>query len=242
MPVDLTGTVCPRCGEATTGYTSLTTPDAVPDPGDISFCAGCALPVRFLEHGVEPLTNEELAELRTKASFARAELVAKMTAAIGSSGQPRPLEMTIDVPGHDDMPAHTHTVYAFPVDIDPDDDSSATEMLDTVLADISTRMLADEVRRYVTQEVANHVLSIYGNLDASMPSITISALISLIRLCNEADDDMLYELNRVEEFHGYVIAVTSLAERGEKGIYVLERIAGLREEEKDEAPAGTHVG
>jgi hypothetical protein len=91
--------------------------------------------------------------------------------------------------------------------------------------------MADEVKEYVTAEVANNVLAVYGNERATFPSQSVLALISLIRTCCISDDEMLDELNRVPAFHGYVLAIAVLME-GEKieesGRQILEIRAGLR--------------
>lgn len=98
---------------------------------------------------------------------------------------------------------------------------------------------ASEIRRYVTPEIAHHILSAYGDERASMPSLSVAGLISLIRTCSISDDGMLDELNRVEDFHGYVLAVMILAEGvpgssepDHGGMRILREIAELDEPAK----------
>lgn len=83
------------------------------------------------------------------------------------------------------------------------------------------------IREHVTAEIANHVLSAYGDEDASMPNVTTAALISLIRLCITCDEEMLVSLMDVHAFHGYVFAVTLLAEHPPEGIDLLKMLAGF---------------
>ena len=54
-----------------------------------------------------------------------------------------------------------------------------------------------------------------------------AAMINLMRVAFISDEHMLMHLNEVEHFHGYVIAIIFLAEKGSPGLHMLRRIAGL---------------
>lgn len=252
MPVDFTDATCPRCGADTGDATSMTGRHERPEPGDVSFCSRCGIPQRFTATGLELIPDDELAELRQDRKFARGEILGKLIAAgLHEQASGEPLEIVIEHPGHDEERPHTHTVTALPVDIDPEDPEMAEhlhDMIGALLTQMRVKLMGQEIRKWVTPEVAHHVLSSYGNEHASMPSVATGALISLIRLCHQSDDMMLHNLDSVEDFHGYVLAIVMLAEKNdsddEEGMALLEMIAGLRDvpkKETDEATAGSSV-
>ena len=63
-------------------------------------------------------------------------------------------------------------------------------------------------------------------------------MINLMRVAHISDEHMLMHLNEVEHFHGYVIAIIFLAERGPEGMRMLRKIAGLPVPDKADEPAG----
>jgi hypothetical protein len=102
------------------------------------------------------------------------------------------------------------------------------EMLAKALEDAKLRRLAEEIKEWVTPDVADAVLYCYGDLDGTTePSMADAAMINLMRVAHISDEHMLMHLNEVEHFHGYVIAIKFLAERGPQGLHILRRIAGL---------------
>lgn len=113
------------------------------------------------------------------------------------------------------------------------------EELHDMLHHATVQGISRQIRRYVTPEVANHVLSAYGDEQASMPSLAVSALITLIRTCHISDEGMLEVLNEASPvFHGYVLATTLLGESGDgSGLPVLRKLAGL-DPDDDEPKAG----
>jgi hypothetical protein len=72
------------------------------------------------------------------------------------------------------------------------------------------------------------VLYCYGDLDGTTePSMATAALINLVRVAHISDEHIEMHLNEVEHFHGYVLAVAMLAEKGLEGMHNLRRIAKL---------------
>lgn len=234
---------CPHCGRLTDDATSVNPnqPDARPGVGDSTICSQCTGVGVYTEDSIRKATDEELSEFATHPVFRRAMMAATF-ASVLQTGPSQ--EIDIEVEGHEGAEEpHTHHATMIPVSLNPDDPALAglpgplQEIIASALKSIRLTTITDEITRFVTQEVANHVLSSYGNEEASMPSLTTGALISLIRLCHESDDAMMMNLNDVEDFHGYVLAVVMLAEKP-GGIEMLEKLAGLRTRETDEATAG----
>jgi D-ribose pyranose/furanose isomerase RbsD len=114
------------------------------------------------------------------------------------------------------------------------------EILSRALEEIHVRRAAMEIKEWVTNEIADQVLYCYGDLDGTTePSMADAALINLMRVAYISDEHMLMHLNDVEHFHGYVLAITMLAEKGPKGMWHLRKIAGLPV--PDEMPEGDNV-
>lgn len=204
---DLTDLRCPHCDGLTDDATATDGDDSVrPKVGDPTICAYCTGIGIYTEHSIRRATADEMTEFRTHPEFRQAVALTKL------------LHMLTRDPAA-----------ATVIDLDPD---TLPESLQEMLAGAIDKMMLEkqtrEIRHFVTPEVANHVLSSYGNEDASMPSVATGALISLIRLCHESDDQMMSNLNDVEDFHGYVLAVALLAEGPDGGMEILEKIAGLR--------------
>lgn len=230
---------CPHCGHLTDDATSTDPehPDDLPRVGDATICRYCAGVGVYTEDAIRKATAEELAVLRTSDRFLSSLFTATLHVMLDDHAEdPSVIEFTH--PGHDEDHPHPHHATVIGVGIDsaghPHLETSSDlpdgfrAMLSEAMYRIKVSRMAEEIQHWVTQEVANHVLSVYGNEQASMPSLTTGALISLIRLCHEADDQMMSNLNDVEDFHGYVIAVSFLAEQGPSGLEMLEQIAGLR--------------
>ena len=57
---------CPRCGRVLRGYVKAGgAPGDDPDPGDVTICAHCGLPLAFTaELGLREVSGDELADLR----------------------------------------------------------------------------------------------------------------------------------------------------------------------------------
>ena len=112
------------------------------------------------------------------------------------------------------------------------------EELHDLLHRATVQGISRQIRRYVTPEIANHVLSAYGDEEASMPSLAVSALITLIRTCHISDEQMMEVLNEASPvFHGYVLATTLLGEGEDRsGMPVLRKLAGL--DPDDDVKAG----
>lgn len=243
--LSLDNMTCPYCDQLMDDATSTSRvhPDELPSVGDSTICAYCAGVGVYTENAIRQATAEELAELGKDPEFRRAMLTVSVAAQLRDQAG---LAVEYTHPGHDGDD-HPHAHHATMISVVMDDDGNPRlqttglpEDIQIVLTEalhqLKRSQMADELRRWVTPEIANHVLSVYGNEQASMPNLTTGALISLIRLCHEADDQMMLNLNEVEDFHGYVMGVVYLAERGSDGIELLEQIAGLRpwtEKEQD---------
>jgi hypothetical protein len=258
--VDMTGFTCPKCGEPTDDTTSLNQdPDERPKVGDVSFCFECGTALEITSDGLEQIPEEKLEELRHNSKFAKAEILGKVLAIAShmpgfSEVFSEPDEADTITIEHGD---HTHTVPAVPGGVPVIIEGGKVRLLDgpdlpdgmqALIKEAIERQRVDEqareIKKYVTAEVANYVLSAYGNEQASMPSLSVSALISLIRTCAISDEDMLDDLNQANsEFHGYVLAIMLLAEQSIKhendiGFGILRRIAGIDpplENEEDRA-------
>ena len=235
---------CPHCGKVNTaasevvGAEEVLDPVAAPSNEAISLCSGC-YGMSIMHNGVAvKLTTDELEKSREDPSFRRIEALSNLIRHVRkdhSDGEPEEDNET------------THRLMGLSVVINtstgeiefPDDSADLPEGLKKAIAesvrDLHFRRMREEVQQFVTPEVANHILSVYGDDRASMPSVSKTALISLIRLADEMDEEMLDCLNGVEEFHGYVLAVSVIMKDDEKdgnsGRRILEHIAGLEETE-----------
>lgn len=237
-----TGVLCPHCQQSSDGQIPVNLPDddAALTDGSVSICGHCLLPGIFDAGALRQPTDAEVEQLMGSPEFEAAMGAALLVGVLRDAlhreddddDEPGPHVHALRV-SYDPM---TGEVDGLPEGLPPD----VVEELARTLARDRTDRMAKMIRRHVTQEVANHVLSSYGNEDASMPSVTVAALISLIRLCNQADDAMLRELGEVHEFRGYILAVTMLAEPNERkaaeggaGIKILEQLAGLRDKSEN---------
>jgi len=205
-------------------------PAEAPAPGAVAICPYCTKTAMFDENvKLRKVTDAELAELQRSRSYLLLRTLVRRNAQERGSYTPPP-----DGEGEDlDM---LEIPVAFTADGAIDLEQMPTELqeiLRPILRQIRITLVGEDIKHNVTAEVANHVLSAYGNEQASMPSVTVGALISLIRLCNESDDYLLDKLNNTEGIHGYVLAVTLLAEFGPEGLEILETVAGLRTPSKN---------
>lgn len=108
------------------------------------------------------------------------------------------------------------------------------EAIKESLEGLRAELIKQEIKRWITPQIAHEVLSVYGDERATAPSLARGALITLIRTCHISDDAMLAELNDVEEFHGYVLAICMLAESktgDDSGLGILRGIAELLNED-----------
>jgi hypothetical protein len=227
---------CPHCHQTADELLPVTGDGEWVDGAGL-ICGGCMLPSIFEAGALREPTSAELDRLMSDELFRAATKAALLISIVRDVLGPEDDEQATS-----DHPAGPH-VHAMTVSYDPltGEVSGLPEGLPPdVIADLTDRItkartddMARMIRRYVTAEVANHVLSSYGNEQASMPSVTKAALISLIRLANQADDDMLHALGEVRDFRGYLLAVTMLAEPTEQtegqGMKILEQLAGLRD-------------
>lgn len=113
------------------------------------------------------------------------------------------------------------------------------QYISDALAHMHAHRMAVELNEWVTAEIADQVLWCYGDLDGTTePSLADAALINLIRVCHISDEHILHHLNEVEHFHGYVLAVSLLAEKGPHGMWFLRKLAKLPlgEEPTDDDP------
>jgi hypothetical protein len=140
------------------------------------------------------------------------------------------------VTGHEEECEHEHIVIpmritADGVDVDLSDITTPAlrDALGEVLSHVHRQMVKDEIKRWVTPQIAHEVLSAFGDERATAPSLARLSLITLIRTCHISDDAILTELNSSEDFHGYVLAVCMLAENDNtaSGMAVLRQLAGL---------------
>lgn len=107
--------------------------------------------------------------------------------------------------------------------------------LTKALDDAKTRRVAEEITEWVTPQIADEVLHCYGDLDGTTePSLAVAALINLIRTAYISDEHIMAHLNETEHFHGYVIAIVFLADRGPEGLRMLRKIAKLSVPDKPE--------
>jgi len=252
---------CPRCNTAND--------DQDNDAGEYTMCFNCGLMLKFTEDSLIEAPEEELVELRKDRRFRRAEMLGNLlTQVIKLREEPEPDDEPVGHAGLDETPEdgwtivdhgdHQHRVPTnlggIALEIHDGEvslvgkDVELPPELQQMIKDGIEKLRMDEqardVKRYVTAEVANHVLSAYGDERASMPSLSISALITLIRTCAISDEGLLEELNQSSwQIHGYVVAIMLLAEPSvEKGLDggmgVLRRIAGI--DPPLEGEAGEH--
>lgn len=214
-------TNCPHCGVEIDAAQPAPgeNPDAVLKGGSVTMCLNCAETGIFDDDlTLRKPTEEELAEFEQDDHYLRLR----------------------DLTRQKVLERHTHVAM-----VELDTDGSITvnghempegirELVGRLIENLQFQAMAETIRKTVTQEVANHVLAYYGNEQASYPSVSITALISLIKLCDEMDTELMHELAESERIRGYVMAVSLLAEEGAEGIEMLEKIAGLRDWPKKE--------
>src|SRR4051794_29463138 len=218
---------CPHCRHVLTDPHDVETsePEAEPMPGAATVCPFCGEAAVFDDNvRLRKVTEAELQDLEQDPRFQILSLVSRRLAKARGT-------LTADPEGLDDTDPE-HGPFEIPLRITAAGDLETghipprlREAIQPLLQDIRTRMVGEDIRDNVTPEIANYVLSAYGNEQASMPSIAVGALISLIRLCKESDDYLLARLDDVEGIHGYVLAVAVLAENPPEGIEALELLA-----------------
>jgi hypothetical protein len=212
------GQNCPSCGRefGSASPAGDTDQAAVPTPGAVTICDGCGETGVFgADLKIRPATEDELEEFMLQEDFRVARTAARKAARMRGIDGPIAIGITLGPDGEIELP-----------DGAP---SALKEILGQVFTQMKVRAMGDDIKEHVTAEVANHVLSSYGDERASMPSLACSSLISLIRLCHQSDEHLLSHLNEVQHIHGYVIAVVYLAENPPEGIEMLEMIAGFRD-------------
>jgi hypothetical protein len=111
------------------------------------------------------------------------------------------------------------------------------EYITKALSQMHAHRMATELNEWVTAEIADQVLYCYGDLDGTTePSMADAALINLVRVAYISDEHILHHLNEVEHFHGYVLAISLLAEKGPKGLWYLRKLAKLPVGEEPDDP------
>ena len=191
---------CPHCGKVNTaasevvGAEEVLDPVAAPSDDAISLCSGC-YGMSIMHNGVAvKMTIEELEKSREDPSFRRIEALSNLIRHVRkdhSDGEPEEDNET------------THRLMGLSVVINtstgeiefPDDSADLPEGLKKAIAesvrDLHFRRMREEVQQFVTPEVANHILSVYGDDRASMPSVKISRALSTnsagrLRSCSRA--------------------------------------------------------
>lgn len=227
--------VCPHCEHEVDGEHTPVNEAAIDhpgkEPGDVTICSGCAGVAIFDDDlMLRKATADEVEGFKDNEDFQSAIKAIELHIAIHKMRE-----------GGEDQITFNSGSMALKVGFDEDGNPHfpdgvpprMTEALEHILMHARVDRMAKEVQTHVTQEVANHVLAVYGHETASHPNVTTGALISLIRLCVESDEAMLDELNRLEFVHGYILAVTTFMEPSANqednlGREMLEQIAGLR--------------
>jgi hypothetical protein len=240
--LDLTNLTCPHCGRPTDDASVWGEADDEDRPyvGAPTICAYCAGTGIYTENSIRLPTEEEQDKLDANPNFQMALSAAEILTQLHGSGLIR--EGLLEIPGHE---GHTHRGVVIAVGEGPEVPEGALdvhdlpdrlrEAIERAVERSKIDLMAEEIRQYVTPEIAHHVLSAYGDEEATMPSMSVGLLISLIRMCNISDDDMLDTLNHIRDFHGYVLAICTMAEgpaaaSGTTGMTILRRIAGLEHE------------
>jgi hypothetical protein len=211
--------LCPFCGRH-----DLLERERALEPDTAVICAYCAEITMTSEEGLRKPTDEEVANLMRDPEFVEvlglARSVTEAVSALRSSEE-----------DEDGPPIETLALVLSSEGVQLANGEQAppelAELAAFALKKFRVENMSRMIRKHVTAEVANHVLSAYGDEDASMPNITTAALISLIRLCVGSDEEMLMSLMDVHDFHGYVLGVTVLAEHAPEGIEMLKMLAGF---------------
>lgn len=223
---------CPKC-RLPIGTFDENSP--LPKVGDPTLCPGCGYLAVFEEDHLRPCTDEE------NAALVRSVAVRKMIKAIAlrqALGGPVPTEglRAVDFPvveRHEAVVVEAYrdgTVTLNPGELSdlPDALKETIESVLTGLFRNTQQQTARMILETITPEIANHVLASYGHEDASWPSLSVSALISLAKQARESDDEMTHHMEQVPYFNGYLLAVDMMADRPKEAAATLRRIADLK--------------
>lgn len=248
IDLDIIDLACPHCGEyVEVEHSPLISKHPNPHHSDVGFCPSCSEPFWYTKSELKPITVKDLDLMRKDQRFAQMEITARVDIARTKSGDS---DATVDIVlphvEHDGREPHEHHITALPVGLDGELLGELPEGLKEIFPNLPERvgrmmrslyveLMTKEIKEWITPEVAHHVLWVYGDERASMPSATVSALIRLIQLAEQMDEEMLFALNEVKQFHGYVLAVhqlqpnTAVGEAGVRdGMAILRLIADLR--------------
>lgn len=211
---------CPECDTTGDAEYFLWSGEDSPQEGDDTFCPICGTMLRLIGTKLVAMTDDELEEARKDPAFVHREMMGGLLVAMLRAGVDLnrlavdPDTAQVQIIDGDDLPPELR------------------EMIEAVVRRVEVDHAAEEYDRYVTAEVANHILWTYGDERASMPSLAVSGAISLIQTCMLTDDVMLHALNHVGMLHGYVLGLGTVRDRPDpeataKGFLLLRRIAGL---------------
>lgn len=193
---------CPGCGKENNAFSASGAEGRTPEVGDPSVCLDCGYIAIFEEDHMRPCTKVELEALRERDDVRRLQALIALQKLNGL------LTGTM---------ANVHAVgveFGITRDGRVDMVSSSEELPDQVrqlfverMQEIELDRRTDDVAEHVTPEVANHVLAVHGDEQASWPPMAVSALIHLIKVCRESNDEMLHHIDHCKIFHGYVLAM-----------------------------------
>lgn len=222
---------CPHCRHALTRTQRVNggDPDEPPTPGSVAVCPFCATTSIFDNNlQLRKPTKQQLEELESDQQYRAFRSFVERRARAGGTLPPLAEGEEEEDPDFD----------VIEIPIGPDGELEVEDiparfrnLLQPFLQDVQTRIAVEHIKKHITAEVANHVLSSYGDEEASMPNVAFGALISLIRLCHESDDYLLSVLDATDDLHGYVLGV-KMAETGKSGLEMLRAIGGLLSDEE----------
>jgi hypothetical protein len=133
-------------------------------------------------------------------------------------------ETETEAEGDDELAAHAHK-------IPPELSGTLRRLVTEIASSIAAHEMATAIKKHVTPQVASEVLWCYGDFEGTTePSLSTAALINLIRVAHISDDHMMGHLAEIGHFYGYMLAVTMLAEKPERG--GMDMLRGLAELEK----------
>lgn len=233
---------CPSCGAAHGAHTQVGGDDdgGPPRRGDAMVCLECGCLAIYTQKNLRKPTPEEsniLSELPEVKSVRAILVLRSIVTAVGQA--------VIETEDGAELPANDDVLHAVGIELREDGDgnlrvvSSSEEMpeglrrvVEEMLQDREQDRRAHEIAKHITMEVAHHVLAIYGDDEASYPSVAIAELIGLIRTCRQSNEDLLRHLNGCEMIHGYILAVEIAEKRipddpKADGLHMLRVMAAL---------------
>lgn len=212
--------MCPACG-ASPGRLA-----ADPQPDDATVCTKCGTVAIFTDDGLRPANARESAALDREPRVLRVRAMVVLNKVLAeemiTDGDLRAIgiEFRTDADGLVEIISASE-------DLTEEEAEQARQRLQE--NEIDRRV--DDISLNVTAEVANHVLAVHGDEEASWPPMAVSALIHLIKVCRESNDEMLAHIDHCGVFHGYVLAMTMVGmEDGTEvgsGRRMLRKLAGL---------------